>query len=170
MDPETDLARTADALLGAVGQIRRRSRRVAGEGPLPGTSLTGAQGEVVRAVRRSPGLSITEVAAGLGTAPNTVSTLVRQLVDAGHLRREPHPDDRRVARLYLTDRARREVERWRDDRIVAVARAVELLAPADRDALTGAIEVLSRVGELIGVEDQQTRTVTADRAENEEAG
>ncbi len=143
-----DAAHAADALLGAVGQIRRRSRRAVG-GPLPETSLTGSQTELVRLVRREPGIGVADAAARLGLAPNTVSTLVRQLVEAGHMRREPDPDDRRAARLRLTDRARREVEQWRDRRIEAVARALDRLDAADLDALDAAITLLSRVGELI---------------------
>jgi DNA-binding MarR family transcriptional regulator len=88
---------------------------------------------------------VTEAAEALALAPNTVSTLVGQLTDAGLLRREPDRDDRRVARLHVTEAARHRIEAWRDQRIELTARAVCRLAPADRDALAAAVPALTRL-------------------------
>src|SRR5580704_4188487 len=92
----------ADELLGAMGAIRRSGRRHAGR-PEELSQLTGSQLELVRLLRHHPGLSVNQVAEELNLAPNTVSTLVRQLVDAGLVVRGCQEADRRVARLDLVD-------------------------------------------------------------------
>jgi DNA-binding MarR family transcriptional regulator len=134
----------AEELFDAIGQLRRQSRRNAG-GPWPAQQLSGAQVELVRLVHRQPGISIAESAAELGVAPNTVSTLVREMVDAGLLVRKADSVDRRVARLELTPVARRQVEQWRDRRIALAAQAITRLSPEDRTALERAIPVISEL-------------------------
>jgi DNA-binding CsgD family transcriptional regulator len=61
------------------------------------SQLTGSQLELVRLLRHRPGLSVSQVADELNLAPNTVSTLVRQLVDAGLVVRGCQQAERRVA-------------------------------------------------------------------------
>src|SRR5665648_438557 len=78
--------RLADDLFTAVGQLRRHGRRLGG-GPVSAGALSGAQVELVRLVRRRPGLSVAEAAAELALAPNTVSTLVGQLAEVDVLTR-----------------------------------------------------------------------------------
>jgi len=134
----------ADSLLTAVGQLRRHGRRLAG-GPFPVTALSGAQIELVRLVRRRPGLSVAEAAAELGLAPNTVSTLVGQLAEADVLTRLIDPQDRRVARLTLTTHARERVERWRDQRASATAGAIADLDSSQRAELERAVPIIARL-------------------------
>ena len=139
-----DDVRLAELLFEALGAVRRQVRRTAGR-PWPTTDLTGAQIELVRLVRREPGRTVSEAADRLGLAPNTVSTLVRQLTDAGLLVREPDPADRRVARLRVSAPARRRIEGWRDHRHEHVARALDRLDVDDRAALATAVPALDRL-------------------------
>ena len=139
----------AEELFAAVGQLRRHGRRLGG-GPWPAAALSGAQLELVRLVRRRPGLSVAEAATELALAPNTVSTLVSQLVEAQVLTRDPDRHDRRVARLTLTEPARERVERWRDRRGAATARAIADLGPSERAALELAVPVIARLAAAIG--------------------
>lgn len=143
-----DLA-LAEELFTAVGQLRRHGRRLGG-GPWPAATLSGAQLELVRLVRRRPGLSVAEAATELALAPNTVSTLVGQLVETQVLTRDPDPHDRRVVRLTLTGPARERVERWRDRRGAATARAIAELDPAERAVLELAVPVIARLAAAIG--------------------
>jgi DNA-binding MarR family transcriptional regulator len=138
-----DLA-LADDLFAAVGQLRRHGRRLGG-GPWPARTLSGAQAELARLVRRRPGLSVAEAAGELALAPNTISTLVGQLADAQVLTRVADPQDRRVARLALTTPARERVERWRDQRAAATAAAIADLDPAERAALERAVPIVARL-------------------------
>ena len=124
---------------------KRRDPRLArwfGDQP---TAPTTAQLELIRLVRRNPDLSVADSAAELGLAPNTVSTLVRQLADTGVLERVRDSTDGRVVRLRLTSDTRRRVEAWLDRRTAVTARVLAGLDPADRAALRRALPVLVTV-------------------------
>ncbi|MER7247030.1 MarR family transcriptional regulator [Kribbella sp. NPDC000426] len=138
----------AEDLLAAIGLVRRRLRRTAGR-PLALSTLTGSQAELVRLVRRNPGISVAEAAAELGLVANTVSTLVGQLTERGMLLRAPDETDRRVARLTLTEPAREQVEAWRDRRAALVTEALDGLAGEDRDAIRAALPVLAVLAERL---------------------
>jgi DNA-binding MarR family transcriptional regulator len=138
----------AEELFDAIGLLRRRARRVAGR-PWPLETLSNAQVELVRLVRRRPGVSVAEAADELGLAANTVSTLVRQLTEAGLVRRTADADDRRVARLRLTAPAQRRVEQWRDRRAGLVAEAMAALSAADRRTLERAVPVIAKLAGAI---------------------
>ena len=144
----------ADELLSVLGSLRRQARRVAGR-PWPLAEVSGAQTELIRLVRRTPNLAVAEAAAELGLAPNTVSTLVSQLVAHGVLQRTRDSADRRVARLELTTSATRRVGHWRDERSAAVAEALMTLSPADRAVLAEAVPVIARLSAAIA--DQPSR-------------
>src|SRR5476649_47262 len=99
---------TPEELLESLSAIRRAVRRQIAR-PVELSVLTGAQLELVRLLRREPGVSIADAAARLRVAPNTVSTLVGQLADAGVLERRVDESDRRVVRLMLNPGVRRRV-------------------------------------------------------------
>ena len=146
----------ADELFAAVGQLRRQGRPLGG-GPLPAGTLSGAQVELVRLVRRRPGLSVAEAAAELALAPNTISTLVGQLAGANVLIRVSDPRDRRVARLTLTTSVQQRVKRWRDLRALAAAGAIADLEASQRADLERAVPIIARLAAALGqaAEDPQ---------------
>ncbi len=133
MVSDENVAGLADELYDAIGLLRRRSRRLVGA-PLPELALSGAQHELLRVVRRNPGITVTEAAHLLGLAANTVSTLVSQLLPLGVLVRERDATDRRVARLDLTPSAREGLEQWRDRRTQATVTALARLPAGERAA------------------------------------
>jgi DNA-binding MarR family transcriptional regulator len=133
----------ADDLLATMASIRR-SGRLAGR-PVELSELTGAQLDLVRLVRRRPGISVAEAAAELRLAANTVSTLVRQLTDAGLLLRQADRADRRVARLELTPEMQGKVDRFRDRRVALLAAAIGELRPAERRRLAETAALLRRL-------------------------
>ena len=138
----------ADDLVSATGVLRRQLRRAAGR-PWPSGTLTTSHGELIRVIRRVPGISIAEAAAELGLAPNTVSTLVAQLSGQGLVERTADPSDRRVGRLTLSTPARQRVEDWRDHRASIAAAALGQLTRQERAALRGALPALAKLGELL---------------------
>jgi DNA-binding MarR family transcriptional regulator len=143
-----DTQTLATELLGATGSLRRALRHEVGR-PAGLSSLSGAQLELARLVARRPAVSVADAARELRVAPNTVSTLVRQLTEAGVLIRRADTGDRRVARLELVPSVRESVESWRDRRAVALAAAVEQLSDEERHALEASIEVLSRLADEV---------------------
>ena len=137
---------TPEDLLEAVSAIRRAVRRRVGR-PVELSVLTGAQLELVRLLRREPGVSIADAAARLRVAPNTVSTLVGQLSDAGVLERRTDEVDRRVVRLTLNPGIRRRVDAVRDRRLDALGEAMSRLSPDERRLLDEATPVLLRLAD-----------------------
>jgi DNA-binding MarR family transcriptional regulator len=137
---------TPEDLLEAVSAIRRAVRRRVGR-PVELSVLTGAQLELVRLLRREPGVSIADAAARLRVAPNTVSTLVGQLSDAGVLERRTDEVDRRVVRLALNPGIRRRVDAVRDQRLDALGDALSRLSPDERRLLDEATPVLLRLAD-----------------------
>jgi DNA-binding MarR family transcriptional regulator len=146
----------ADALFAAIGAFRRTTRRVSGR-PWPIDELAGAQLELVRVVRRQPGISVTEAAAELALMPNTVSTLVRQLVDRGLIERTADTTDRRIARLSLGADAMRRTEQWRDTRGSITRAAIAKLGSAEREALVEGIAVIGELASAIAAATEEIR-------------
>jgi DNA-binding MarR family transcriptional regulator len=134
----------ADELLGAIGAIRRSGRRRAGR-PEELSQLTGSQLELVRLLRRRPGISVNEVAEDLHLAPNTVSTLVRQLVDMGFVVRRSQTADRRVARLDLADDLGQKIGGFRDRRMAVLVEAMHVLSVADQRRLRTTVGVMLKL-------------------------
>ena len=143
-----EVLRAADELLVAMSAIRRAGRQRGGR-PRELAALTSAQLELVRLLRRQPGLCVAEAAAQLRLAPNTVSTLVRELVEADVVERRVDGADRRVARLDLVPEMRRKLERWRDERVVTLASAIDQLSRSDRRALLRALPLLDALADAV---------------------
>ena len=138
----------ADELVDAMSSVRRAVRRHAGQ-VAETARLSNAQLQLVRVVRRRPGISVAEAAAEMGLAPNTVSTLVRQSVETGVLVRQNDVGDRRVARLSVAPPVAAGMELWLEKRASALAQALAGLTPEDRLALAGALKPLSRLAVVL---------------------
>ncbi|MGW3993584.1 MarR family winged helix-turn-helix transcriptional regulator [Amycolatopsis sp. NPDC004772] len=134
----------ADRLLGAVQGIRRVVRRRV-RADVPGSPLPGAQAELLRVVADRPGIGVAAAARELHLANNSVSTLVNQLADAGLLRREADPADRRAARLEITAAAAERMAAWRRARTGLVADALAKLSEEDITAIGQALPALEKL-------------------------
>jgi DNA-binding MarR family transcriptional regulator len=137
MTAPTDLSDLENVLAGLHRLIRRRLR--AG---LHLPRLRGAEVELLRLVRAHPGLRVSAAAKELGLAGNSVSTLVKGLVELGMLERAADPDDGRATLLHVTPEASRRLQDWQDRRAALVRGHVEHLSEADRAALAAALPAL----------------------------
>ncbi|MFG3713257.1 MarR family winged helix-turn-helix transcriptional regulator [Micromonospora sp. NPDC047730] len=137
---------TVDQLSGALGDLHRVLRRAASQ-RAGSVALPDAQVEVLRLVQRQPGVGVREAAERLGTAPNTVSTLVGELTSAGLLQRDRDPVDRRTVRLELTDAARERIAAYGRHRRDLLGAALAGLDDADREALLAAAPALRRLAD-----------------------
>jgi DNA-binding MarR family transcriptional regulator len=126
---------------------RTAQRAVRRAWPVP--ALPAAQVEVLQTVAERPGVGVTEAAGALCLATNTVSTLVKQLMEAGLLRREPGEADRRAVHLVLTLAAEERMASWRDTRAELVAAALAFLPEDDRARLAAAVPVLDRLADAL---------------------
>jgi len=139
-------AATASELFTAISVIRRAARRSTRRAwtqqPLPP-----AQSEVLRLAAARPGLTVADAAQELRLAPNTVSTLVGRLAEAGLLTREKSTRDGRTVLLSATDKARRRLAEFRDLRADLAGRALDRMTTADQELLAAAGPALLRLAE-----------------------
>jgi DNA-binding MarR family transcriptional regulator len=133
-------------LFTAISVIRRSARRTARQAwtqqPLPP-----AQSELLRLAAARPGITVADAAQELRLAPNTVSTLVGRLTEAGLLVRERGAPDGRTALLTATEKARQRLAEFRDLRADLAGRALARLPEQDQKALAAAVPALLRLAE-----------------------
>jgi DNA-binding MarR family transcriptional regulator len=99
---------------------------------------------VLRCLWQEDGLSPGEIARRLGLTTPTVTRAATRMEAAGLLRREPHPVDRRLVRLRLTDRGR-ELEKDIDEETHQLTeRALATLGAGERAALVRALRQIRR--------------------------
>lgn len=138
------LARALPQVLGPFSRVARRAVRRGFPRPLPD-----AQVSVLRTVEAAPGIGTAAVADRLQVAPNTVSTLVGELVAAGLLVRTRSETDRRATSLSLTDHARAELLLWSEHRDRVLTAALEQLTAVERAALAEALPAVRRLLEVL---------------------
>jgi len=139
---------TAALLNKAFGRINRALRyrtRAAHEA----IGVTDSEAELVRLLRRQPGLRVHDAALELGVASNSVSTLVKQLTRSGLVERTTDPQDARAAQLRLTPQAESWLAGLRSTREDAVAAALDQLDQDDRAAVEHAMPALRRLAEAL---------------------
>ena len=71
-----------------------------------GIEFNSAQGRILFVLWERDGIPITELAQATMLSKSTLTSMLDRLEEAGHLRREPNPEDRRVALIALTERNR----------------------------------------------------------------
>jgi len=105
--------------------------------------LTPAQERAMRMITRSDEpLRMTDLADRLGIVPRSVTTVIDALEEAGLVRREIDPHNRRAIRLHLTDRGLGVRDDMREARRRAAEDLFAPLSPNDRKAL---VELLSQL-------------------------
>jgi DNA-binding MarR family transcriptional regulator len=144
--------RLAADLFDVLGVIRRVSRRVV-RAAWQEEPLSPAQSELLRLAAGRPGIGVADAAHELRLAPNTVSTVVGKLADAGLLERGRNASDGRAVRLTITAKAERRLASWRDVRAEVGADALARLSAADREALAAAVPVLRRLAAELEASD-----------------
>ena len=154
-DPNPLGVELADTVYG----FRRVTRRVVRQS-FPGDALPPSEAELLAFVGHSKGTGVREAAQALLLAPNTVSTLVSRLVDAGLLERRADPADGRAAQLQLTNAGAARVRQWRRHRAEILARGIDMLDDDERAALAAAIAPLRRLGASLDSLVPQTRALT----------
>ena len=133
-----DPAQLADLL----HRLTRRLRRAQAERLAP-LGLTPAQERALRMITRSEEpLRMAELADHLGIVPRSVTTVVDALEEAGLVRREIDPHNRRAIRLHLTDRGVAVREEMREARRREQVFGSAPLAAEDRKALGELLSLL----------------------------
>lgn len=130
--------------------IRRQFERRARQTGLP---ITRHQARVLLCVARNEGVSQAAVATMLDVEPIALVRILDRLHDEGLVERRPHPTDRRVRTLWVTDLAWPVIEL-----ILAINQSVREeacadLSPATRQALMQALGHIK--GNLVAAEDAE---------------
>jgi DNA-binding MarR family transcriptional regulator len=107
--------------------------------------VTARQATLLWLVKRSPGLSLAELAAEEGISPPALSGNVDRLERAGLLARVRSTEDRRRVGLELTEEGVRLLRRIRARRTTWLAGRLGELGAADLDALAAAAPALRKL-------------------------
>ena len=104
--------------------------------------ITARQATLLWLVKRSPGLSLAELAAEEGISPPALSGHVDRLERARLIERVRSTDDRRRVGLRLTDEGARLLRRVRARRTTWLADRLGALEPAELEAIDAAVPAL----------------------------
>jgi DNA-binding MarR family transcriptional regulator len=107
--------------------------------------VTARQATLLWLVKRSPGLSLAELAAEEGIPPPALSGYVDRLERAGLLERVRSTEDRRRVGLRLTDDGVKLMRRIRARRTTWLAERLGRLEPAELEAVEAAMPALQRL-------------------------
>ena len=130
---ETVAADLRPVLLRLARELRKETEQL---------GITARQATLLWLVRRSPGLSLAELAAEEGISPPALSGHVDRLERAGLIERLRSTDDRRRVGLRLTDEGARILRRVRARRTTWLANRLSALEPSDLEAIENAVPAL----------------------------
>lgn len=130
----------ADELRPVVLRVARELRKETEQ-----LGVTARQATLLWLAKRSPGLSLAELAAEEGISPPALSGHVDRLERAGLLERLRSSEDRRRVGLRLTDDGQRLLRRVRARRTTWLAEHLRALDPAELEAIEAAIPALRQL-------------------------
>jgi DNA-binding MarR family transcriptional regulator len=137
--PPADDRDLAQGLRLTVTRLARRLRKEADAGISP--SMLSA----LSTVERGAPLTIGELATAEGVQPPSATAVVGRLLEAGLVTREADPLDGRVYRLGITRDGLRLLERSRSRKTAFLARRLNRLDPAEREAHSRAVPLLDQI-------------------------
>src|ERR1700749_2573239 len=138
---DNDPVQLADLLHG----LTKRLRRAQGDGLAP-RRLTPGHGSAPRVIARNEDeepLRITELADRLGIVPRSLTMVIDALEEAGLVRREIDPRNRRAILLRLTDHGLAIRDGLRESRRRAAEDLFAPLPETDRETLAGLLAKLA---------------------------
>jgi DNA-binding MarR family transcriptional regulator len=130
---ETVAADLRPVLLRLARELRKETEQL---------GITARQATFLWLVKRSPGLSLAELAAEEGISPPAMSGHVDRLEKAGLLARERSTDDRRRVGLKLTEDGERLMRRIRARRTTWLADRLRALEPEALESIEAAVPAL----------------------------
>lgn len=139
-DLSSDRYRTADRLHSAAIHLLRGIR-----GADPETGLSPARLSALSVVVFGGPLTLGALANAEQVRAPTMSAIVNGLEEAGLVRREPDPQDRRAVRVRATRRGVRLLERARRRRLETLAERLEGLGGEELRTLESAAEIVEAV-------------------------
>jgi DNA-binding MarR family transcriptional regulator len=120
----------------------RLSRRVRQEALSGGDDLTASRLAALATIEDLGPITLGELAAVEQVQPPSMTRIVARLEEHGLAVRQVDPNDRRIARVQITDAGRETLARSRTRKDAFLARRVARLSADERAALAGALPVL----------------------------
>ena len=115
-----------------------------------GTGLTAARTHLLWILAERGPSTQQALATGLGVSARNVTGLVDALERSGHVRRRPHPTDRRAVLVALSAQGERTMRAMEREHEELSADLVGAVAPDDRAAFSRGLEaVAARLRELV---------------------
>ena len=139
LSPEIIAAELRPVLLRLARELRKETEQL---------GVTARQATLLWLVKRSPGLSLAELAAEEGISPPAMSGHIDRLERAGFLQRVRSEEDRRRVGLRLTDEGERLMRRVRARRTTWLAHRLNALEPAELEAIETAVPALMQLVEV----------------------
>jgi len=136
LSPETVAAELRPVLLRLARELRKETEQI---------GVTASQATLLWLVKRSPGLSLAELAAEEGISPPALSGHIDRLERAALIERVRSSEDRRRVGLRLTDEGERLLRRVRARRTTWLTERMRALEPADIDAIEAAVPALMKL-------------------------
>ena len=136
LDPQQVASDLRPVLLRLSRELRKETEQL---------GVTARQATLLWLVKRSPGLSLAELAAEEGISPPALSGHVDRLENAGLLERVRSTGDRRRVGLRLTDEGTRLMRRIRARRTTWLADRLRTLQPAELKVVESAIPALQQL-------------------------
>lgn len=81
------------------------------------------------------GVSVKELAEDANVTPGAITQFVDTLVEKGLVAREGDPNDRRIVRLKLTDKAKNQFEKFRTEHLASMCRVFDVLSDEEIEHL-----------------------------------
>ena len=125
-----------------------------------GTGLTTARVHLLWALQHAGPSTQQTLAQLCDVTPRNITGLVDALEKSGHVRRTPHPTDRRAVLVELTDAAIETMTRMQEEHEQLNATLLAVIAPADRASVERGVSAVAAHLETL---------VTAATAESEAA-
>lgn len=143
-----DLAARVDELLRRIFQPHLRPRHKPAE-----LELTLGQLDCLHAISRLEAPSMSDLSRELELPPSSLTGIVDRLVDAGKVRRESDPDDRRVVRVVLTEKGRHDRDRHRRMRRQRLRTLLDAMREEELSALCTALELIAGAADRLAGEE-----------------
>ena len=126
-----------------------RQLRAAAHAEVNLVPLPDSERDVLRFVGRHPGVGVGAVARELRMKSSNVSAAVRSLVARGLMVRDADPNDRRIARLTLTEQAHANLHRLQCSWNAQLDAALSRVEPEHRATLEGAVPALRALVDVL---------------------
>ncbi|MHC9044842.1 MarR family winged helix-turn-helix transcriptional regulator [Microbacterium saperdae] len=108
-----------------------------------GTGLTAARVHLLWVLQHAGPSTQQSLSALCEVTPRNITGLVDALEQSGHVRRTPHPTDRRAVLVELTDDAAATMRGMQADHTQLNAALLEAVAPADRAAVERGVAAIA---------------------------